>query len=130
MLKSNRSTLEWFLLSLITCGIYNLFFVYDLVKDVNIICASDNDETPGLLQLIIFGFLTCGIYSFWWYYKLGNRLQNNASKYNLNFDENGTTVLLWMIFGSVLCGIGSIIAMHIIISNTNKLATEFNNSRQ
>lgn len=61
-----------------------------------------------------------------WYYGLGNRLAENAPRYNLNFQENGTTVLLWVLFGSFLCGIGPFVAMHIIIKNTNALASAYN----
>lgn len=40
--------------------------------------------------------------------------------------DNILTILMWMIFGSLLCGIGSLIAMNIIINNTNALAREYN----
>ncbi|MDF2945298.1 MAG: hypothetical protein K0S01_4156 [Herbinix sp.] len=55
-----------------------------------------------------------------------NRLAENAPKYDLKFQENGTTILLWMIFGAFICGIGPFVAMHIIIRNTNALASEYN----
>ena len=56
--------------------------------------------------------ITCGIYAWYWYYKLGNRLANNAGRYGLGIQENGTTVLMWCIFGTLICGIGPFIAMH------------------
>ena len=40
--------------------------------------------------------------------------------------ENGTTVLLWLIFGSFLCGIGAFVAMHILIKNTNAICNAYN----
>lgn len=61
-----------------------------------------------------------------WHYKLGNRLAKNASRYNLTFQENGTTVLLWMLFGSMLCGVGPFIAMHIIFKNMNLICHGYN----
>ena len=42
------------------------------------------------------------------------------------FQENGTTVLMWDIFGIVLCFIGPFVAMHIVIKNTNALAVAYN----
>lgn len=125
MVKNNRGLGKWILLSIITCGIYNFFFIHSLAKDVNEICEGDGENTAGLLKLILLSFVTCGIYSYIWYYKLGNRLAANAPKYGLNFTENGTTVLLWQLFGSMLCGIGPFVAMNIIIKNTNQLATAY-----
>lgn len=70
--------------------------------------------------------ISCGFYSYYWYYKLGNRLQANAPTYGLTFTESGTTVLLWFIVGAIACGIGPLYAMHILMKNTNALATAYN----
>lgn len=130
MVKQDRSFGTWFILTLITCGIYNLFFLHSLIKDVNTICEGDGKKTSGLLALILLGIVTCGIYTFWWYYSLGNRLSENADKFGLKFSENGTTILMWYLFGSLLCGIGPLIGFNIIIKNTNALAGGYNaNSR-
>ena len=74
----------------------------------------------------LLSLVTCGFYAYYWYYKIGNRLQANAPRYGLVFQENGTTVLLWQIFGALLCGLGPIFAMNIVINNTNAMATAYN----
>ena len=125
MVQNNRSLFKYVLLSIVTCGLYSLFFVHALARDVNVICGADGKSTPGLLKLWLFSILTCGIYAYIWYYNLGNRLAENAPRYGLTFAENGTTVLMWILFGSLLCGIGPFIAMNIIIKNTNQLATAY-----
>ena len=79
-----------------------------------------------LLVVILLSIITCGIYSWIWYYKLGNRFASNAPRYGLSFQENGTTVLVWMLFGALLCGIGPFIALHIIIKNTNAICAAYN----
>lgn len=123
---ANRNLAMYILLSIVTCGIYKYYFLYRLAADVNIICDGDGKQTAGLLQYILFSIITCGIYSWIWYYSLGNRLSENAPRYGLQFAENGTTVLLWKIFGVLLCAIGPLIAMNIIIKNTNALANAYN----
>lgn len=125
-LKTDRGLLVYIILSIITCGIYGYYFLYKMAKDVNIACEGDGAKTAGLLQFIVLSFVTCGIYAWIWYYNLGNRLAENAPRYGLNFQENGTTVLLWQIFGVVLCGIGPFIAMNILIKNTNKICHAYN----
>lgn len=125
-LKDDRGLLSYILLSLITCGIYSYYFIYKMAADVNVACEGDGEETAGLLAFILLSFATCGIYAWIWYYKLGNRLSSNAGRYGLSFQENGTTVLLWLIFGSLLCGIGAFVAMHILIKNTNQICNAYN----
>ena len=126
-ITTERSLLKWILFSIITLGIYDLFFIYALARDINEMCKEDGKNTAGLLKLILLTIVTCGIYGIYWYYALGNRIQANANEqFNLNVTESGTTILLWMIVGSAICGIGSFIAMHIIIKNTNALAKEYN----
>lgn len=125
MVDNNRSLPKYILLTLVTCGIYSWIFLYRLIKDINIICDGDGNETPNLLKLILLSIVTCGIYSWIFYYKLGNRIYENAGRYGLSFSENGTTILMWQLFGMLLCGIGPFIAMNIIIKNTNSLATAY-----
>ena len=75
----------------------------------------DVDETPGIGDLILFSLLTCGIYAFYWFYKIGNRQAANAKRYKVTINENGTSVLVWMLLGGLIAGIGYIIAYYILI---------------
>ena len=127
-LQTDRSLWMYILLSIITCGIYSYYFIYKLAKDVNTACSGDGQTTGGLVQFILLTFITCGIYAWVWHYKLGNRLADNAPRYGMAFQENGTTVLMWMLFGSLLCGIGAFVAMNIIIKNTNRICAAYNAS--
>ena len=124
--KEDRSLVMYILLSIVTCGIYSYYFLYSMAQDANVVCANDGKKTAGLVAFILLSFVTCGIYAWIWYYNLGNRLYENAPRYGLNFSENGTTVLMWLIFGALLCGIGPFIAMNILINNMNRLAHAYN----
>ena len=59
-----------------------------MAHDVNIACADDGDETPGLAAYILMSCITCGFYNLYWYYKIANRLSANAPQYGLNFSIN------------------------------------------
>ena len=52
-LKTDRSFLVYLILSIVTCGIYNFFFIHNLAKDVNIACKNDSEHTPGVGMFII-----------------------------------------------------------------------------
>lgn len=127
-LKTDRSLLMYIILNIVTCGIYSYFFLYSLARDVNVACEGDGKHTAGLLKLILLTLLTCGIYAWIWYYSLGNRLAENAPRYGMNFQENGTTVLLWMLLGGLVCGIGYFVAWNIIIKNTNMICGAYNHA--
>ncbi len=124
--KTDRSIWIYILLSLVTCGIYPYFFIHKLAEDVNDICEGDGESTSGILAFILLGFITCGIYRIIWWYKLANRLQANGPRYNVPIQENGTTYVMWVLFGSLLCCIGPFIALNFVIKNTNKLCTVYN----
>ena len=127
MLSTDRSIVAYVLLGLVTCGIYDLYMLHCIIQDVNITCAGDGKRTAGILEYILFGILTCGIYDYIWLYNLGNRLQNNAPRYGMNFQEGGATILLWWVFGALLCGVGPFISANIIIKNSNALNAAYNN---
>lgn len=121
-----RSLLSLVLLSIITCGIYGIYFWYCYTEDINKVCEGDGKPSPNYIIVILLSIVTCGIYAYWWYYTQANRLQAIAPKYNLSFQENGTTVILWFLFGSLVCGIGPFIAMNIMIKNMNFIAVNYN----
>ena len=124
--KTDRSIIMYILLTIVTCGIYGFFFIYKLAKDVNQICEGDGDHVGGLLAYILLSYITCGFYSYYWLYKIQNRLQLAGARLGVPVSENGTTVLLWLILGSLLCGIGSLYGMHIVYSTANKVGTAYN----
>lgn len=124
--KTDRSIWMYILLSLVTCGIYPYFFIHKLAEDVNDLCEGDGESTNGILAFILLGFVTCGIYRIIWWYKLANRLQANGPRYHVPIQENGTTYVMWVLFGSLLCFVGPFIALNFVIKNTNKLCTVYN----
>ena len=125
-LETNRGLLVYILLSIVTLGIYSWFFTYSIARDVNTACDGDGQSTSGLVKFILLSLITCGIYPIIWEYSLGNRLAENSKRYGMNFQENGTTILLWHVFGMLICGIGPFIAMNILIKNTNRICDAYN----
>lgn len=125
-LKTNRSLLSYILLTFITCGIYCYYYHYSLAKEINIACDGDGENTGGLIAFILLSYITLGFYAYYWEYKLGNRLISNAGRYHLNLQGNGTTILMWDIFGILLCGIGPFIGMNILMKNSNAICAAYN----
>jgi hypothetical protein len=114
---------------MITGGIYGLWRIYVLARDMNLMCEGDGKKTWGLLAFFFLGLITFGIYDLVWLYTVGDRLQDNAKRYNLTIKEDGGTVLLWFLLGSLII-VGPFIALHIIFKNTNALADGYNKAHE
>lgn len=125
-IQTDRNIVMYILLTIVTCGIYGYYFIYKLAQDVNEMCREDGQNTGGLVAFILLSYVTCGLYAYYWYYQLGNRLQLNAPRYGITVMESGTTILLWCLVGLLVCGIGPLVAMHLIIKNTNAMASAYN----
>lgn len=122
-----RSFWTYLLLSFVTCGIYDLIFMYTYTEELNRMCQGDGEESPNYIVVILLSFITCGIYGFYWIYKQGNRMAKvGFTRYHLQILENGTTILLWRIIGSFFFGIGFWISQYILIKNFNTLADNYN----
>ncbi len=60
------------ILSLITCGIYGLYWISTLTDDANELSGRTNETTGGMT--VLFCIITCGIYGYYWAYKMGEKL--------------------------------------------------------
>ena len=113
------------LLSLVTCGIYYFFWVYEATQDLNTMAGNDGKFVSPGTAVVLFLF-TCGIYPLIWYYTQGNRMAYLASQNEVRMDENGNSYPLWYLVGALLCGIGPLVALYLFIANMNKLVFEYN----
>ena len=74
-LKQDRNFILVILLSIITCGIYGIYYWYKFTEDLNTLGRGDGQESPNYIIVLLLSSITCGIYAFFWYYKQGNRMQ-------------------------------------------------------
>ena len=123
--KEDRSLLIYMLLSVVTCGIYGLIFMWSFTNDLNdVSSAKDPDgwRSPNFIIVILLMIVTCGIYSWYWLYKVGNTIQRSGDDYGVRVDESGTTLILWCL----LLGVGVFISYHLIFKNMNKICRKYN----
>ena len=69
---TNRNIALCIIFSIITCGIYGLYWMVMLNDEVSRL-AGEEEYTSGLL-VIVFSIITCGIYALYWYYRMGERI--------------------------------------------------------
>lgn len=127
-INSNRSVVKVIVFTIVTCGIYPLFFYHGLSRDVNIICEGDGKHTRGIFEYIVFSILTCGIYPYIWIFGVANRMCNYAADHGVRIREDGTTIILWYLFGILVCGIGPFVALYYICNNINIISDIYDNN--
>ncbi|MFR3031579.1 MAG: DUF4234 domain-containing protein [Blautia sp.] len=125
-----RSLLKYILLSLVTCGIYSIYFWYQFDRDVNTVCEGDGKQPMSYLAVVVLSVVTCSVFLWYWYYKQAERLQGNAPRYGVKIQENGATVLLWFLVGGWFLGIGILVGDYILMRNLNELARVYNDADQ
>lgn len=88
-------------LTIVTCGIYGLYWLVCLVNDLNEASDNPTDTSGGLVLLLI--IVTCGIYGWYWYYKAGEKVDYIHSKSGRPSSSN--TGILYLILGIFGLGI-------------------------
>lgn len=68
---NKRSIVKAIILSLITCGIYSIFWFISLTDDMNRASGRVNDASGG--KAFLLSLVTCGIYTYIWAYRLGEK---------------------------------------------------------
>lgn len=100
------------ILSLVTCGIYGLYWFVCLTDDTNAV--ANEEGTSGVMALVL-TIVTCGIYGLYWAYKCGEKLDQSKVSRGLPASNGGVLYLILYIFGGI-------IAYALIQNELNKLA--------
>lgn len=108
-----RNIVVQVLLSIITCGIYGIYWMITLTDDAAA-KAGDSEFSGG--KAVLFTIITCGIYGFYWYYKMGKTLATAGSNSGVPIDDNSVLYLILGIFGL------GIVNYCIMQSDLNKMA--------
>ena len=88
-----RELVKAIILSLVTCGIYGIYWFVKLTNDMNEMTGRKNDTSGGVSYLL--SLITCGIYGFYWAYKMGEKADELSGKES----SNKIIYLVLQIFG-------------------------------
>lgn len=101
------------LLSIITCGIYGLYWMVVMTDDANKV-SGDNKTSGGMA--LLFSIITCGIYGLYWNYKMGEKMYQAGNKYGMDIANNSVLYLILSVFSL------TIVNYCLIQSDLNKFA--------
>ena len=84
------------ILTIVTCGIYGLYWFICLTDDTNTVYGQQG--TSGGMALVL-TLVTCGIYSWYWMYKQGDKLDDAKAARGMAGGNSGILYLILAIFG-------------------------------
>lgn len=112
----NRNIALCVVLSIVTCGIYGIYWLICMVNDLNTACGTPDDTSGGIVFLL--GLVTCSIYLIYWFYKAGEKV--NVVRQRNGASTDNSAGLLYMI----LCFFGlQIVSVCLIQSELNNVAS-------
>ena len=109
-----RNIAVYLILSIVTCGIFGLYWFCTLNDDTNKI--SGHPEAMGGVAALLLSLVTCGIYALFWMYNMGTRIDEAKAKRGLVGGNLGTLYLILTVFGLAW------VAELLLQSELNKLA--------
>ncbi|HWT73198.1 MAG TPA: DUF4234 domain-containing protein [Mobilitalea sp.] len=87
------------ILSIITCGIYSLYWFVVLTDDTNALVGEP--DTSGIASLLL-TIITCGIYGFYWAYRNGEKIDRIKRMRNIPASNGGILFLILYFFGGII----------------------------
>lgn len=111
---TGKNIAKCLILTIVTCGIYGIFWFIKLVDDLN--TAAQTPEESNGITVFLLGLVTCGIYYFVWYYKAGEKVNRVRS---LSGQYANDSAILYLLLG--IFGLG-IVNYVLIQSELNKVA--------
>ena len=85
------------LLSIVTCGIYGIYWMVVVTDDTNKAINDPNGTSGGIAVLL--SIVTCGIYGIYWNYKMGKKLYSAGKIYGKDISDNSVLYIVLAIFG-------------------------------
>lgn len=92
-----RNTALYFILSIVTCGIFGLYWFCTLNNDTNKV--SGHPEAIGGVAALLLSIITCGIYSLFWMYNMGTRIDEVKARRGMPCGNTGTLYLILALVG-------------------------------
>ena len=116
-MTTNRNIALCIVLSIVTCGIYGIYWFICVTNETNVVSGHASDGTSGGVAFIL-TVITCNIYGLYWAYKQGEKLDEAKAANGIPSSNSGVLYL-------ILCFLGlGIIVYALMQSELNKFAEQ------
>ncbi len=107
-----RSIVTCIILSIVTCGIYGIYWFVKLTDEMNAMTANPNG-TSGVTAYLL-SLVTCGIYTYYWCYKMGEKVDYLKTRRG---QSSSSSSILYLILGILGVGIVNYVLIQDEINN-------------
>lgn len=88
------------LLSVVTCGLYGLYWLYTLANDINRLnTAQGKPAGTDAFLVVLLSIFTCGLYEIYFYWKAGKLLRQLQFENGYIVEDNSLITMILAIFG-------------------------------
>lgn len=108
----NRNIALCVVLTIVTCGIYGIYWMIMLNDEINEASGDNNALSGGLVFLL--SIVTCGIYSIYWAYKMGEKVDK------IDETSNGNSSILYLVLSVLGLGIVNFCFMQDALNGLSK----------
>lgn len=113
-----RSVVLSIIYTVITFGIYGMFWQFEITKETNGICDDDSGFSP--FWVIFFTLITFGIYGVYWGYKIGKK-QNKYYYEHFKLETSYSVIYLALLLVNFLLPLLSLVCYAIMQAKINEL---------
>lgn len=126
-LSTKRGLVRFLFFTVITGGIYTLFFIAGLAEDMNLLaCRHDGRRTPNLFLLPFITVLTLGIGYFVYWHRFAARIREELWRRRIDYPFGPKKFWGWGVFGTLLAGIGPLVFFHKLCVALNEMSADYN----
>ena len=125
-LQTNRKMWKLMLFSILTLGLYGIFFFIPLSFDIDKVAPRrDGERTMNYLFAHILALFTFSIVIDIWHYGIACRIEEALSARKIDYNFSTNDFWLWFIFGSFIL-VGPFIYFHKLCTAMNLLCESYN----
>lgn len=114
-----RHPLWCFGLSIITFGIYALYWIYKLHQEIGVVTGRRGGTSP--LATVVLCVLTCGIYQVWWAWQRGCEFREEARRRGSDEADMYPSLFLVLQLSSYLFGFTGMIGLALMQDRVNQI---------
>ena len=127
LLPINRGLAKFFLLSMVTLGIYGIVVLTQISSEINTVATRyDGRKTTNYLWFFfLWGWLTGGIAFLVWFHNLSNRIGNELQRRQIPYSFSASDYWLWCVLGACV-GFLPLVYTHKLLTAMNMLNADYN----
>ena len=119
-MPQNRNIALAILFSIITCGIYALYWLYQISAETRYLTGNTDSGSPGLD--LVLEIITCGIFGYFVVYQSGKRMYRAELEQNGHASDDSVMLTILSLFGWII----ALAILQSKLNNFSGVSSEYN----